>query len=57
MQHVKAAFDDMEKAEADIKASGEYYDEGIFAAMAKFVTEIEREMREEKATLSAKLAA
>ncbi|MFN3960206.1 MAG: hypothetical protein ACK4NP_09865 [Parvularculaceae bacterium] len=51
----KAAFDDMKRAEADLLASGEYYDPGIFAGMVKFVTDIEAELREETAALAAKL--
>ncbi len=51
----KAAFDDMAKAEEDLRASGEFFDEGIFGAMVKFVKDIEKELREEQATLSAKL--
>jgi hypothetical protein len=52
----KAAFDDMKRAEADLLASGEYYNPGIFAGMVKFVTDIETELREEKAALAARLA-
>jgi hypothetical protein len=53
----KAAYDDMAKAKEDLLASGEYYDEGIFAGMAKFVGQIEKETRDEVAALSAKLDA
>jgi hypothetical protein len=51
----KSALDDMVKAEAELKASGEYYDDSIFYGMMKFVTDIETELREEKAALQAKL--
>ena len=51
----KAALDDMVKAEEELKASGEYYDDSIFYGMMKFVTDIETELREEKAALAAKL--
>lgn len=55
--HVRAktALDDMIKAEEELKASGEYYDDSIFYGMMKFVSDIETELREEKAALSAKL--
>jgi hypothetical protein len=53
----KAALDDMLIAEQDLQASGEYFDKGVFGAMVKFVTDIEKELREEKATLAAKLEA
>lgn len=52
----KAALDDMVKAEAELKASGEYYDDSIFYGMQKFVADIETELREEKEALTAKLA-
>ena len=51
----KAALDDMVKAEEELKASGEYYDDSIFYGMMKFVTDIETELREEKTALAAKL--
>lgn len=51
----KSALDDMVKAEEELKASGEYYDDSIFYGMMKFVTDIETELREEKAALAAKL--
>lgn len=51
----KSALDDMVKAEEELKASGEYYDDSIFYGMMKFVTDIETELREEKAALQAKL--
>ncbi len=51
----KAALDDMVKAEADLKESGEYYDDSIFAGMMKFVADIESELRDEKSALEAKL--
>jgi hypothetical protein len=53
----KAALDDMAIAEQELQASGEYFDKGVFGAMVKFVTDIEKELREEKATLAAKLEA
>jgi hypothetical protein len=52
----KAALDDWAKAEADLKASGEYFDEAIFYGMTKFVADVEQELREEKEALAAKLA-
>lgn len=52
----KAALDDMRKAEAELKASGEYFNENIFYGMVTFVGDVEQELREEKAALSAKLA-
>jgi hypothetical protein len=51
----KAALNDMLGAEKELKASGEYYDEVIFAGMMKFVADVETETREEKAALAAKL--
>ncbi len=51
----KAALDDMVKAEGELKASGEYYDDAIFYGMVKFVADIESEIRVEKAALTAKL--
>mgnify|MGYP000533561519 CR=1 FL=1 len=50
-----AAREDMTKAEQELKASGEYYNEVIFAGMQKFVAELETELREEKEALAAKL--
>lgn len=51
----KLALDDMSAAEADLKASGEYYDDAILYGMTKFVADIEAELREEKAALQARL--
>lgn len=51
----KSALDDMLKAEAELKESGEYYDAVIFAGMMKFVADIEAETREEMGSLGARL--
>lgn len=51
----KSALDDMAKAEQDLKASGEFYDDSIFYGMQKFVADVEAEIGEEKTALNAKL--
>lgn len=46
------ALTDMAKAESDLKASGEYFDEVIFYGMKKFVSDVENEIRDEKEALA-----
>lgn len=52
----KAALDDLLAAEEEMKAAEELYNEPIFAGMVKFVTEVETELREEKASIEAIVA-
>lgn len=49
----KAAQDDMVAAEAELRSSGEYFDQAIFGGMTRFVADVEREVGRERDRLAA----